>query len=385
MTDSVDVSITGIGLCTSLGGYQDACAAYRAGINRFGVHENISLMFPGEEEPSPLTIAPAANVMLGYQGVGRLVKMLTSAYQDLMATRKSSLPSEGLVVLVAMPDPEDRDHEMFFTEEVSREQRLQQYTDLIMGPLFDAVDKNLHAVPMQMVFGDRVAFARILKKASELLGQGKAEHCLLLVADSFLNERTLYNLQRSNQLKTADNPVGFIPGEGAAMLLLSRSDVPRSGENLFPQSLSLSVAIDNAAIDPEVDTETEDDEDARAAKDPSLQLWHDGKQAQLIHALVSGNYDNQIFPQLVLDLNGEEGRAVEYGLTQVALRRDYSRAIILSEYVPALSFGEQGAMAGATACAIALASIQRRYAHSREFLLFLSEPQGRRALIKLQF
>lgn len=377
MDNSVAVTISGIGLCTSLGGYRDACAAFRAGINRFSVHENISVMFPGEEEANPVTIAAAANVMLGYQGVGRLIKLLVSAYNDLVDEGKVPIPKEDLLILLAMPDPEDRNYTMYFTEELTREQRLQQYTDLIIGPLFDKVDKELHAAPMQMVFGDRVAFARVLKKAQDVLAEGKAKHCLIMTADSFLNEETLYELLRENHIKTSDNPVGFIPGEGAAMVLLSRSPAESRGKQPSP-ALFIDVAVDNTQV--ELNDDSEDESDNHA-----LQVWQDGKLIQLIRSVLNSKYEDQLFPQLALDLNGNEGRALEYGLTQVALKRDYPKSAMLSDIVPALSFGEVGAMSGPLALALILASVQRGYAHHQEFLVCLTEVLGRRAVIKLRF
>ena len=389
MSDSSLINIAGTGLCSSLGGYHDACAAFRAGLTRFSAHENMTVMFSGDEEPTPLTVAPAATNLMGYQGVGRIIKLLASAHSDLISNLKHPVPKEGLVILMAIPDPQTRVYEMELDQEVARDVRLQAYTDLIVMPLFAKIDPELNDIPMQMVFGERIAFARILKKATDFLVNGTAQHCLLLVADSLTGDKVLDELLGENQLKTADNPVGFIPGEGAAMMLLSASGSQNTRVNI-------SLAIDNTPFD---DTRQHTDNttaDESALPDDDLEAeqklkaeeraqWQDNKLFTMIRSLLLSKYENQYLPQFFSDMNGQENRAIEYGLIQVGFQQFYPQAHSLEEKITALGFAEVGAMMGPLAMATILASVQRGYARHREFIISLSEDNGKRAVIKLQF
>ena len=123
----------------------------------------------GDEEPAPLTVAPAATNLWMYQGVGRSVKMLYQAYTDLVANLGNAVPHESLQILVAMPDPEDRSLDLDPEPGISRNQRLQDYMALITRPLFDLMGAPFADVPLQCVFGDRVAFPRILEKAIRIV------------------------------------------------------------------------------------------------------------------------------------------------------------------------------------------------------------------------
>ncbi len=388
MNHSSLINIAGIGLCSSLGGCQDACAAFRAGLTRFSEHDNVKVMFSGDEEPTPLTVAPAATNLMGYQGVGRMIKLLAGAHSDLLSNLNHPVPKEGLVILLAMPDPQTRADEMEL-EDVSRDERLQAYADLVVMPLFARIDPELNNIPMQMVFGERIAFARILKKATDFLANGTAQHCLLLVADSLVDDKVLDKLLGENQLKTADNPVGFIPGEGAAMMLLSASGSQNTRANI-------SLAIDNTTLE---DTRRQTDEtpaeepvladdDLEAAQKLKAEervQWQDNKLFTMIRSLLLSKYENQYLPQLVSDMNGQENRAIEYGLIQVGFQQFYPQAHSLEEKVIALGFAEVGAMMGPLAMATIVASVQRGYARNHEFIISLSEENGKRAVIKLQF
>lgn len=287
------------------------------------------------------------------------------------------------MILMAIPDPQTRAYEMELDQEVARDVRLQAYTDLIVMPLFAKIDPELNDIPMQMVFGERIAFARILKKATDFLANGTAQNCLLLVADSLTDDKVLDELLGENQLKTADNPVGFIPGEGAAMMLLSASGSQSTRANI-------SLAIDNTPFDDtrqHTDNTTADDdlEVELKLKTEERAQWQDNKLFTMIRSLLLSKYENQYLPQFVSDMNGKENRAIEYGLIQVGFQQFYPQAHSLEEKIIALGFAEVGAMMGPLAMATILASVQRDYARHREFIISLSEDTGKRAVIKLQF
>lgn len=72
MANETQINILGCGLCSVLGGFKDAFAASRAGINRFSSHASFTFSEAGDTEPTGLTIAPAATNLHLYQDNARL-------------------------------------------------------------------------------------------------------------------------------------------------------------------------------------------------------------------------------------------------------------------------------------------------------------------------
>ncbi|WNO08429.1 hypothetical protein [Teredinibacter sp. KSP-S5-2] len=354
------VNITGIGLCSSLGGYKDACAAYRAGLNRFAAHDHMQLMFPGDEEPSPLTVA-AAPALNGYADTGRTIKMLQRAYGDLLANLKHAVPGR-VAVLLALPDPYDREIDLGVAPNTPREEYLRIYLDSFVPNLLHQLNPALNQASLQTVFGDRLAFARILQKAKEILANAEADHCLLMISDSLLGAEDLELQLECDMLKTADNPVGYIPGEGAAIILVSTA----GGQGGVP--MSVDIAMDRTTFDI-------NDGDAE------VESWSGKKLFALYEQLLPEEL--RYYPELILDINGQENRAMEYGMLQVLLKTRYPKLPPPEEHIPALGFGEVGAMMGALALITLVASVERQYARQCNFLISLSEDSGRRALIRI--
>lgn len=378
------IMFSGFGLCSSLGGYKDACAAYRAGLNRFSAHTEVKTMFPGNEEPVPLTVAPAACNIFAYQGLARTVKLFQFAYADLLDNIEQDLPQENIALLFTMPDPLEREQNLDIDEELAREQRLQEYVDALKAPLF-TICPGLKDIPMQCSFGERAAFARVLKKAITLLNTGKVDHCLVMVADSLLDDHMLQVQLQENRLKTEDNPVGYIPGEGAAAILLSSEALSKSDKNREPLAANINVSIDNRTVDeqiPEIEDEAQLD---KLIDQQQRASWHGEKLVNVLTDLLGDSYEQQSFPQHISDVNGEEHRAIELGNTLVKLRLQCPSASFSEVQVPALGFGEVGAVMGPLALMTVAAAVQRGYATQREFVITLSDESGKRAAIKLLF
>ncbi|WNO08089.1 hypothetical protein [Teredinibacter sp. KSP-S5-2] len=374
MAVSGAVTISGIGLASSLGGYGDACAAYRAGLNRFSAHPEIF----GDEE-QPLTIAPCPNLD-GYSWAARTAKLFARAYSDFVANTQTPFPKDSSVLLMAMPDPHDRG--MYDSARYdSRAARLQEYTRQVMEPFSAISGSKLHELPTQMVFGDRVAFARILEKAVAFIASGEYQNCLLMVADSLLNGETLQELLEQDQLKTGGNPVGYIPGEGAVFLWLSAG---QTQSKFTAVKLAVQTSIDNSLQKEELREDSTEGEQEEVSKEISSQ-WHGDKLLNVLRGVLQGNYENTYFPQLISDINGQECRAREYGVLQYYLKRDFPKSALVEDKIPALGFAETGTLSSALGFTTTIASVQRNYAQHREFIMLLSEESGKRAAIKLGF
>jgi 3-oxoacyl-[acyl-carrier-protein] synthase-1 len=186
-----------------------------------------------------------------------------------------------------------------------------------------------------------------------------------MISDSLLDDAFLGNQLDNEQLKTDSNPVGYIPGEGAAFILLGSTNETAG----IP--IEMSVFLENSTIESDADNYSKH--------------WLSDKLANLVKNSVGVRNDKTVFPQCVTDINGEELRAMEFGMLHVKLKAAYPTALFLPEEVPALSFAETGIMAGSLAFLTTLASIERRYARHNEFLILLSENSGQRAVIYMKF
>lgn len=362
------VQVSAIGLCSSLGNYQDASGAFRAGLTRFQEHDELVDGGVFGDEPTALTVSPVPDYLAAFQGKGRIIKMLSQAYFDLEKNFGGKLPTENLNIYFAMPDPLDRCF-TYEKEELPREQRLQQFIDEITAPLFKLTNKAFHKLPVQCVFGDRVAFGRVLQKAVSQLSEKKG-NSLVVVVDSLLQHENLEGLMVANQLKTDDNPVGYIPGEGAIMILLS-SEQGRPDNSARPLC-QVSAMLDASTID---------EEDEEAAREQ----WQGGKLFELVRNLLGESYDASCLLQPVVDINGGEARATEQALLELKLKQTYPNMQLSEAMIPALGFGETGTIMGALAFMLIVAGIQRGYAQQRQYLILLSEENGKRAVINVTF
>lgn len=369
------VTVYGFGLCSTFGGFSDSCAAARAGLSRFSDHEHISMMFPGEDEATPLTIARAASVYVGYQGVARRVKLLVSAYQDLLSQVSVDQLPENTHILFATPDPEDRYIDETYTEEFTRSERLSSYADKILKPFFAHTNPRLSELPIQMIFGERIAFARVVKKAQALVVEGGA--CLILTVDTLLDEVMLDTLSHTERLKSADQPTGFVPGEGAACLFLG------------PESEAAGVNIQLAAVfeDSSALSESRVEDGSEDVEFEGPLIRHEDWTAERLYAqvqrLITTQNDGARYPVLLSDVNGEECRAMEYGLLQVLLKRDFGVEKITEMQLPATVFGETAGMSGVYAMAMTIAAAQRGYLFGLQHQILLSEFGGRRGVIQI--
>lgn len=129
------ITLAGVGLCSALGGYADACAAARTGLARLEGDPAFAFCSPEEDEPSPLTVAPCAINLQRYQGLAHTIKLLEWAWRDFLLTCSTPLKPEGLHILMAMSDPYDREMIYEGQEEPKSDARKQATGDFVKPSL----------------------------------------------------------------------------------------------------------------------------------------------------------------------------------------------------------------------------------------------------------
>ena len=81
----------------------------------------------------------------------------------------------------------------------------------------------------RIIAAGRAGYGEALLQAAALIGHGASERVLLVGVDSLLNAATINHFLANERLLTEDNSDGFLPGEGAAALLVEASDSSQPG------------------------------------------------------------------------------------------------------------------------------------------------------------
>lgn len=338
----MSATVSAVGMVTALGlDWKTSCAASRAGISRAARLDYFTFR---TQDTGALVSAVGHSARLitqGFEHYGRLVRLLAGAMRDL---RHSS--GEGNPILsrakyyLSLPDPA----RLFLSSALiadlpTREQyqRAEEEARRLSASSQSEQSKKLflHALRLagvseipELAATSSVGHAGVgvvMDKALADLSTGAADAVVVGGVDSLLDEDTLGWLLNTGRLKSPALAAGLMPGEAAALLLLTRDGasgpitVTRVVRGEDGQSLSSGGAPTGAAL-------------GRAIAEAV------GTEAQPA--------------VLYSDHNGEQYRATEFGY--VALRLQALRPWIMGvkTMFPAQSFGDTGAASGAVALAV---------------------------------
>jgi 3-oxoacyl-[acyl-carrier-protein] synthase-1 len=206
----------------------------------------------------------------------------------------------------------------------------------------------------------RVSVGVALLRARELIYQANAPAVLIVGVDSLLNWPALKHLEAQSRLLTQGNSNGFLPGDAAAAILVSRpTAVPRLSIH------GLGFASEPATV------ETEEP------------LRGDGMASAMKAALADAGCEMHHIDFRIADLSGEQYYFKEAALALARVLRVRKEEIDL--WHPAESIGETGSAIGPTLLAVADAAIRKGYAPGSNILLHLANDAGQRAAIVARF
>lgn len=202
----------------------------------------------------------------------------------------------------------------------------------------------------------RVGVATALLRARELIYEGQAESALIVAVDSLLVKETLEGFGRSGRLLTTDNSNGFMPGEGAAGLLVTR---PGAEPGLCVDGIG--VAVEAAHIESE---------------DP---LRADGLVSAVRGALRESSCELHDLDVRITDSTGEQYYFKEAALALARILRQRKEEFDI--WHPADCIGEIGSAIGPALLAVASAACKKGYSPGPGVLIHLGNDLGERAAI----
>jgi 3-oxoacyl-[acyl-carrier-protein] synthase I len=335
----VSTAIAGIGAQCSIGLSAPAVAAAVAGaINRFQFDEHIRSGRTGAN----LTCAWLDTLPERSMGADRM-QPLALAAADEAIEMMPHLANVPVPVLLALPAPRPG-----FDDEAGK-----RLARAIVQALPIDVDKRSCSIVLEGHAGG----VTLLLEAERLLVAGAAPAVLVGGVESYRDLEALRFIEQTGRLRTEDDALGWIPGEGASFLLLTTT--------LRAERLGISpmMTLDAAAT----------------AIEPLP--WYSGQPtigAGLTEALREVLGDPGVRVEVYCDLNGEPWRADEWGYAYLRTAVHYTEPLVITH--PADCWGDVGAASGPMLIALAVEQmINDRSASARALVWTASDTNPLRA------
>jgi len=336
MSGSSSLEIAGVGLVTSVGMSAAAsCAAIRSKLTH-----PAATHFAGSDDD--WIIGHLVTLERPWTGRTKLVKMAGLAIEEALdGVSREQWAAIPLVLCVAEADRPGRLNglEAEVAAEIRDEVRTQFSIDIVaMG---------------------RVGVAVALRRARELIyAQGRP--CVVIAAtDSYLHWPTLSAMETQDRLLNAGNADGFIPGEAAGAVLVTR---PSSSPGFLCTGLGFST------------------EPAPIRSGEPLRA--DGLTFAIRAAVADAGCTIADMDYRLSDMSGEQYYFKEATIALTRTLRERKERFDI--WHPAECTGEIGAVAGVCVLAVAEAAARKGYADGRVALAHFSNDNGHRAALTLR-
>jgi len=346
----MDVLIESAGMASCLGGLVQGCAAFRAGIRRKQASLEAQYQPQDELARQPITACALPVSTFGFSGIGRLVSILHEVLVDLEGHAGPEVLEREAALFLALPDPVELDLPVGEALEDDLPGRVKTLGERVLSLSLEAAGTQWSVGPSRFFHG-RVGFAEALQAAVVVLERRKARRCLVAAADTLVDGAVLERLMLEGRLKTEDNPVGCLPGEGGAAFVL-RAEA-RGG-----------AAIRDISV-----------YHGPAGNRPGRAL------ADCVDKVARSAASSREPPLLLSDLDGEPRSAEEWGGTLVRLRELGAVWASPQSWFPVNGFGDTGAARPALALCAAMQGFERGYAPGKSAVVLAGGEQARAAVL----
>jgi len=353
----------------------NACAAARAGITRPSLLKCLNFAganYFGREtlEGVPQVTGHACGIGSGFTGKAKLALLGGAAFADLLG--RAELKPAELAVCGFHLNMSDRFLEHAYEAGLEAgdipqdfpypAQAWKETANQILDVILRRAAVELPLPNRTLYFGGHAGFAAAIAGACEQIRSGKFRRAVVGAVDSCLEPRFLEAAASIQILKTADNPVGFSPGEGAGFILLE----------------GMSTGVQRKISARVVGTGFAEDNSHQFSEKPAAGSALAGAIQQ---ALSCGS--TIAAPSFVVgDLNGSERRALDWGHALLRLRR-HTDVSSLPLWLPSVAFGETGAATGALATCLTVRAFERGYAPGSQALVALASDSRERGSLVL--
>lgn len=351
-----NVFISALGAISSVGrDVKTLCAAIRAGITRPNPLDGYRVLDIMEYDEIPVTGHPVTGITDGFSDIGRWFQLSIRAIDDLC--RNNSVPSvddsgfwSKTMLFVVIPFLDER----FYPDPNCTEEMIEE---ALLKPLIGQIAHLAKPEQAQVLPRGRVGVLEIISKVGDILEGGFFERVIILATDSLTDVTALKWLDEHNRIKSDLQPNGLIPGEAAVAIMIETGQTIASREGR-PIARLLSVAT---------------------ADEPKSMLWGERSQGEALAQVIETALLNSALPErysapVIVDLNGEDWRAEEFGFAQLRVEPSLWDGYNLN--LPAMSIGDVGAAFSALQVAVACRSLTRRYGGGESMLMSCSDEHG---------
>ena len=325
------IAIVASGLVTGVGlDAPSSCAAIRAAIDNF---EETRFMDAGGEW------IQGCEVLLEqpWRGTRKLAKMLSMALRECAEDGAVELANTPIILCLA---------------EMERPGRLDELSKRVFVETREELGIQKFRA-FNFVEHGRVGGLVALRQARAMLYQGLAEQVIVAGVDSLLSAPALRVYEEQDRLLTSVNSNGFIPGEGAAAVLVEKPKV-NGDKQLLCTGLGFGVEV--ATIGSE------------------LPLRADGLVSAITESLGEAGAKMEDLDFRMVDVSGEHYWFKESSLA--LLRTLHVPQEEFDIWHPADCIGEVGAAIGTAMLIVAKFACKKEYSKGQNILLHFSNSNG---------
>lgn len=277
------------------------------------------------------------------RGLRRLTRMAALAVEEcLLGMAREDWSKIALILCVAERD---------------RPGRLAGLDEQLFGAIQSELGAEFSTLSLIVPQG-RASLVYALTHARDVIAKG-AMYALVVATDSLLTAPTLSAYERQDRLLTIKNSNGFMPGEGAAAVLVGATT---SG----PQLLCTGIGV---AREP-------------ATLDSGEPLRGEGMARAIKAALADAGVEMHDMDFRITDISGEHYYFKEAALALSRVLR--ARKEEFDIWHPAECIGESGAVAGLANVIVAHAACAKSYALGPNILCHVANDNGDRGALVLQ-